>query len=174
MTVKSLAQAIASCTACGLCRTRVNTVPGEGPPDAAIMLIGEAPGSDEDRSGMPFVGRAGRILDAALHEAGIDRSRVFITNVVKCRPPENRRPARQEIDACMPFLRAQIEAVAPERICLLGNVPAQAVLGRQGVTSLHGQVFDGRFLITFHPAAVLRNRKLMGTFVSDLRVLKKE
>lgn len=168
----TLARAIASCTACGLCRTRSNTVPGEGPPNAAIMLIGEAPGSDEDKSGRPFIGRAGRILDLALREAGIERSMVFITNVVKCRPPENRRPSRQEMEACMPFLRAQIEALAPERICLLGNVPAKTLLGMQGVTTLHGQIFDGRYLVTFHPAAVLRNRRLMGTFVSDLKILR--
>jgi DNA polymerase len=135
------------------------------------MLVGEAPGRDEDRSGKPFVGRAGRLLDAALDESGLTRSEVFITSVVKCRPPENRKPKKAEIVSCLPYLKAQIELVRPKIIGLMGNTAAMAILGQQGIASLRGRVIRDRFLVTYHPAAVLRNRNLMGEFVSDLKRL---
>ncbi len=170
--LKWVADEIIKCRRCALSAVRRNAVPGEGPAGAKILMVGEAPGSAEDLAGRPFVGRAGALLERALELAGISRSEVFITNVVKCRPPENRRPREDEIKACMPYLRRQIEIINPSAICLLGNVPAKAVLGKQGVTAMRGKVFDDIYLITFHPAAVLRNRGLMELFVSDLEKLK--
>ncbi|ABK15252.1 MAG: uracil-DNA glycosylase [Methanothrix sp.] len=166
--LRELACEIVRCERCGLSKTRRNAVPGEGPEDARIMMIGEAPGAAEDLAGRPFVGRAGAILNRALNLAGLDRDEIFITNIVKCRPPGNRQPSADEIRACMPYLRKQIEMVRPSAICLLGNVPARAILGVQGVTALRGRVFDDLYLITFHPAAVLRNMGRMELFVSDL------
>jgi DNA polymerase len=135
------------------------------------MLIGEAPGREEDLTGKPFVGRAGRLLDAALEQAGLDRSEVFITSVIKCRPPQNRKPKKKEIDQCRHFLESQIEIVHPKIICLMGNTAAQAVLGVQGIADLRGRILQNSYLVTFHPAAVLRNRNLMDDFVSDLKLL---
>lgn len=170
--LRELACEIMRCERCGLSQTRRNPVPGEGPEDARIMLVGEAPGAAEDLAGRPFVGRAGAVLNRALDLAGLGRGEMFITNIVKCRPPGNRQPSVGEIGACMPYLRKQIEIIGPSAICLLGNVPAKAILGIQGVTSLRGRVFDGLYLITFHPAAVLRNKGRMELLVSDLAKLK--
>jgi uracil-DNA glycosylase family 4 len=166
--LRSLSEAIRSCARCPLGQGRTKAVPGEGPVQAEILLVGEAPGRDEDLAGRPFVGRAGSILDRCLGEAGIDRSRVFITNVVKCRPPKNRRPKKDEVEACRNYLESQIELVQPKVVCLMGNAAAKAVLDVEGVTSLRGQVFRDLFLVTFHPAAVLRNGNLKEALVSDL------
>ncbi len=164
----SLDEEIESCTRCPLDKGRTKAVPGEGPGGAEILLVGEAPGRDEDLAGRPFVGRAGSILDRCLKDAGIDRCEVFITNVVKCRPPGNRRPKKDEVEACRPYLEAQIELVQPKVVCLMGNAATKAVLDVEGVTSLRGQVFRNLFLVTFHPAAVLRNGNLREVLVSDL------
>jgi len=164
-----LQKKIASCRLCPLSLNRNLTVPGSGPSKADIMLVGEAPGREEDLKGLPFVGRAGRLLDEALEEAGLSRSDVFITSVIKCRPPDNRKPKKKEIELCLPYLQAQMEAIRPRIICLMGNTAAGALLGVQGVTALRGQISRDRFLVTYHPAAVLRNRNLMADFVSDLR-----
>ncbi len=170
--IQDLETMIRTCKRCPLSKSRTYAVPGEGPENAKILLLGEAPGKDEDLSGKPFVGRSGKILDQCFAEAGIDRSCVFITNVVKCRPPQNRNPNAKETEACKPYLRAQLEMIDPKVVCLLGNVATKAVLGKVGVTSLHGQVFEGRFLVTFHPSAILRNRNLKPAFVSDLLTAK--
>jgi uracil-DNA glycosylase len=167
--LKSLHDMICRCQLCDLSIGRTRAVPGEGPCPVKIMLIGEAPGKDEDLTGRPFVGRAGRLLDEALSGAGLDRRDVFITSAVKCRPPENKMPKAREIEACHPYLQAQMAALEPRVVCLMGNVAAQAVLGKQGVASLRGKIFENRFLVTYHPAAVLRNRNLMEVFISDLK-----
>jgi DNA polymerase len=135
------------------------------------MLVGEAPGTQEDQTGRPFIGRAGRLLTLALAEAGIDRSEAFITSVIKCRPPENRKPRKGEVKACLPYLVAQMELLKPRAVGLMGNVATNAILGIDGVSSLHGQLHQDRFVVTFHPAAVLRNKNLMEVFVGDLRRL---
>ena len=166
-----LNQQICSCRLCSLSEGRKCAVPGSGPAPAEIMLVGEAPGREEDLRGEPFVGRAGRLLDEALVRADLERSKVFITSVIKCRPPQNRKPKKAEIDQCRPYLQAQIDILHPKVICLMGNTATQAVLGRQGVTTLRGQILQDRFLVTYHPAAVLRNRNLMNDFVSDLKRL---
>ena len=169
----SLAEKIRSCTRCPLSKERTKAVPGEGPDRAEILLVGEAPGREENRAGRPFVGRAGSVLNRCLDEAGIERSRVFITNAVKCRPPNNRRPKKDEIEACRPYLEAQIELVQPKVVILMGNAAAKAVLDLEGVTSLRGQVYGDLFLVTFHPAAVLRNGNLKDALVADLLAAKK-
>lgn len=169
-----LNQKICTCQLCPLSLSRKCAVPGCGPSPAQIMLVGEAPGREEDLKGLPFVGRAGRLLDRALAQAGLERSAVFITSVIKCRPPENRKPKKAEVDLCRPYLQAQMDIVHPRIVCLMGNTATQAVLGMQGVTTLRGQILQDRFLVTYHPAAVLRNINLMEEFVSDLRMAMKK
>lgn len=170
MNLEDLRRRIISCPLCRLCESRTNAVPGEGPKDAKIMLIGEAPGAEEDRTGRPFVGRAGRLLDRLLAEAGIERSQVFITSVIKCRPPNNRKPKKDETGICVKtYLHPQMDLINPRVVCLMGNTASEAVIGKVGVTSIHGQVYDNRFLVTFHPAAILRNMSLKDSFVSDLK-----
>jgi uracil-DNA glycosylase family 4 len=172
MDLLALHSKIRSCQLCPLWENRYLAVPGEGPSPSSIMLVGEAPGAQEDQTGRPFVGRAGRLLTLALTEAGIDRTDVFITSVIKCRPPKNRKPKMGEIEACLPYLGAQMELVKPRAVALMGNVATKAVLGIDGVTVRHGQLHRGRFVVTFHPAAVLRNKNLMKVFVGDLKRLK--
>jgi uracil-DNA glycosylase family 4 len=174
MNLEELSDRIITCQLCRLSKSRTIAVPGEGPSNASIVLIGEAPGEKEDLTGRPFVGRAGQLLDGLLAEAGIERSEVFITSVVKCRPPKNRKPRSDEMKICVnTYLRPQMDLIKPKVICLMGNSASSAVIGRQGVTSIHGRVFDDRFLVTFHPAAILRNMDLKRAFLSDLRMIEK-
>jgi uracil-DNA glycosylase family 4 len=174
MNLDELSNRIITCQLCRLSKSRTIAVPGEGPSNSRIMLIGEAPGEKEDLTGRPFVGRAGRLLNELLAEAGIERSEVFITSVVKCRPPKNRKPKSDEMNVCVnTYLRPQMDLIGPKVVCLMGNTASQAVIGRQGVTSIHGRVFDDRFLVTFHPAAILRNKDLKNAFISDLRMIEK-
>jgi uracil-DNA glycosylase len=172
MCLGGIAEEAKACMKCDLGAGRHKTVPGEGPCDAEILLVGEAPGAEEDLSGRPFVGRAGKVLDRALAQAVLDRSKIFITSIIKCRPPGNRKPKAWEIEECLPLLQAQIGAIKPRAIGLMGNVAAKAVLGLEGVTGLHGQVFQDRYVITYHPAAILRRRELQEDLVSDLKKLK--
>jgi uracil-DNA glycosylase len=150
-----------SCVACDLARTRTNVVFGVGDPDARVMFVGEAPGHNEDLQGEPFVGAAGRLLDELLGEIGLERSDVYIANVLKCRPPGNRDPRPEEIDACKGYLREQIRMVAPDVVVTLGNFATKLLLRTEtGITRLRGSAHDwwlGATLIpTFHPAAALR------------------
>lgn len=168
--LSQLHQQISRCRMCPLAQSRNLTVPGSGPQPSRLLLVGEAPGREEDRKGLPFVGRAGKILDEALGLAGLAREEVFITSVIKCRPPQNRKPLASEVKLCLPYLLRQIEILGPRVVCLMGNTAASALLGRQGILSLRGRLWQDRFLVTYHPAAVLRNRNLMNEFVSDLRL----
>lgn len=153
------------CTACRLAETRTKVVFGEGDPDARLMIVGEGPGEDEDRSGRPFVGRAGQLLDRILEAAGIPRESVFITNMVKCRPPGNRNPQPDEVEACNHWLLDQIRLIRPQVIVTLGNVPTQYFLNtKTGITKTRG--VWGEFtrlgapikvMPLFHPAYLLRN-----------------
>lgn len=157
-----LRERCSTCRACGLAGSRTTVVFGEGDPEAKVMFIGEGPGEGEDLSGRPFVGRAGLLLDKILESAGIDRSSVYITNIVKCRPPENRVPASEEAAACTPWLLRQIELISPQVIVTLGNVPAQFFLNsNQGISKLRGRWFSWRSGIEifpmYHPAYLLRN-----------------
>jgi DNA polymerase len=137
------------------------------------MLIGEAPGKNEDKQGKPFVGSAGKILNSLLEKGNVDRSMVYITNVVKCRPPGNRVPKRDEIEACSIYLRKQLEVIAPKIIVLLGKTAAESYLGRKvSMEKEHGKPFehDGRtVIITYHPASVIYNRKLWDSIEEDFK-----
>ena len=175
MDLDDIARRIEECTRCPLHKTRTLPVPGEGPDNARIVFVGEAPGREEDLSGRPFVGRAGKLLDTALERAGIKRDDVFITSVLKCRPPDNRTPRAGEIKACMPYLREQLETIKPDVVVTLGNVSLKALTGKSGITKLHGiEIPMGKYIVfpTYHPAAILRNPNLMETFIADLRKLK--
>ena len=150
------------CRDCPLAQTRTQVVFGDGNPDTPLMLIGEGPGEQEDATGVPFVGRAGQLLTDIIQKGmGLKRSEVYIANVVKCRPPENRKPLPDEMAACLPFLEAQIAAVSPEVIVALGATALEALLGRQApITRVRGQWMEWRgvpLMPTFHPSYLLRN-----------------
>jgi DNA polymerase len=150
-----------SCTRCGLHKTRKSVVFGTGDPGADLLFIGEGPGAEEDRQGIPFVGRAGELLNRIIRAIELDRSQVYIANIVKCRPPENRDPQADEVAACRGFLELQIELIQPKVIVLLGRVAAQTMLGNDlTLGRMRGQWYrvcgiDAR--VTYHPAALLRN-----------------
>ncbi len=173
--LETIAGEIDKCTRCVLGRSRNHAVPGEGNRNARLMLIGEAPGREEDEKGRPFVGRAGRLLTQVLNDAGLTREEVFITSVIKCRPPNNRRPRKKEIRACLPYLRKQITAINPRVILLLGGVAAESLLGIRKVGEARGKPIrkDRVYLITYHPAAVLRNINLLSSLSEDIRLAKK-
>ncbi|WP_069807229.1 type-4 uracil-DNA glycosylase [Vulcanisaeta thermophila] len=178
---------IRGCTRCRLHEGRKNAVPGEGPLNAKLMIIGEAPGEKEDIEGRPFVGAAGQLLTKLLNSVGIRREDVYITNVVKCRPPGNRDPEPDEIEACRPYLVTQILMIKPQVILCLGRHSAREVLKMAGypersvqnITSIRGRVFNVRIgnlnikvLPTYHPAAALYNPKLRAVLEEDFRKLK--
>ena len=153
---------ISACTACGLCRTRTNAVPGVGDQQAEWLFVGEAPGAEEDARGEPFVGQAGKLLDSMLAALGLQRrNAVYIANVLKCRPPGNRAPEPLEVGACKPFLDRQIALLAPKLIVALGKSAATTLLGTEAsIASLRGRVhrYAGRpLVVTYHPAYLLRN-----------------
>ena len=156
-----LAEAVRGCRLCGLCETRTQTVFGVGNRGARLMVIGEAPGAEEDRQGEPFVGRAGLLLNAMLRAAGFERRDVFIANVLKCRPPHNRDPSDEEAGRCLPYLRRQIELVDPDVILCVGRIAAQRLLGTdQPIGRLRGRVHDldgVPVVATYHPAYLLRS-----------------
>jgi DNA polymerase len=162
---------VGNCSFCALSQTRKNAVAGEGPECAKIMFVGEAPGRREDTAGKPFIGRAGRILDEALSKAGIERSAVFITNVVKCRPPGNRRPKSEERLACMPYLERQILLLSPKIICILGSTAYRSLLGGKSIIADRGKIVekDGkRFFLTVHPASAIYNKSLLSDLENDM------
>ncbi len=156
-----LAATVRECRLCGLCETRPQTVFGVGDRGARLMVVGEAPGAEEDRQGEPFVGRAGILLNAMLRAAGFERSEVMICNVLKCRPPNNRDPSDEEAERCLPYLRRQIELVNPEVILCVGRIAAQRLLETDTpIGKLRGRVhrLDGRpVVVTYHPAYLLRS-----------------
>jgi len=156
----TLARQVNACTKCRLAETRTNVVFGAGNPDADVIFVGEGPGQQEDEQGLPFVGRSGRLLEQLLSEIGLTREDVFIANVVKCRPPKNRDPRPDEIDACKGYLRAQLELIQPKVAVTLGNFASKLLLRTDtGITKLRGNAYEwwGRLLVpTYHPAAALR------------------
>lgn len=177
MSLAKLEKACNSCRDCALCDTRTNVVFGDGSPEADVMFIGEGPGEQEDLSGVPFVGPAGRLLDDMLEMIYLDRSRVYIANIVKCRPPQNRDPLTIEKDACLPWLREQTKLVSPKIIVCLGRIAAAEIIRSDfKITREHGQWFEKNGLkITalYHPSALLRDPdKRPDTFV-DLKSLQK-
>ncbi len=172
--LKAVFEEARGCTRCPqLAQTRTTVVFGSGNADADLMFVGEAPGANEDKQGLPFVGQAGRLLDTLLGEIGLTRAEVFVVNVVKCRPPGNRDPMPDEIEACRPYLMGQIENIRPRVIVTLGNFATRVILDRQvSISRVRGQRFDwdGTAVIpTFHPAAVLRGGGESGTQMAAIR-----
>lgn len=169
-----VASLIADCRRCKLCDGRTNTVPGEGPRAARLVVIGEGPGRTEDETGRPFVGRAGELLTKILEAIKLPRDQVFICNIVKCRPPENRLPLYDEIAACLPYLYRQIELVKPKVILAMGGTAAQSLLNtKQSLGSLRNQVHRFRgtpVVVTYHPAALLRNPNWKRPTWDDVRI----
>lgn len=163
------------CRACQLCQTRTNIVFGVGNPHARVMFVGEAPGKNEDLQGEPFVGRAGENLNRILSLAGLEREDIYIANVLKCRPPQNRNPQADEVLACSPYLREQIRSIWPDVIVTLGNPASHFVLKTEvGITKLRGRFHQmGHFTVmpTFHPAAALRNPAWQALLEEDFRML---
>lgn len=167
-----------ACTRCRLSGTRTQVVFSDGVPDARLVVVGEAPGANEDATGLPFVGAAGKFLDLLLRTVGLSREEsVYICNVLKCRPPGNRNPLPDEIETCSPFLEKQIELIRPEALLAVGSFSGQLLTGRQGVAlgQLRGEVHSYKgipLVCTYHPAALLRNPRWTRSFWDDLQLLR--
>src|SRR5256886_8224572 len=176
--LEALATQIRSCAQCPLHATRTKAVPGEGVPSARVMLIGEAPGRDEDQRGQPFVGAAGRFLDEMLAGSGVNRGDLFITNTVKCRPENNRPPRKREVDTCTSlYLAEQITLVNPALIMVLGGVAAKKLLGVRSVNEARGRVIehdDRKYLVGYHPAASFYRDDIAEQVRQDFRLLRQE
>jgi DNA polymerase len=168
-----LSKLVSTCRKCGLCETRTQTVFADGAPTARLLLVGEAPGRDEDAQGVPFVGRAGQLLNKMLAAIELKREEVYICNVLKCRPPDNRTPLPEEVERCLPYLEQQIALIRPTLICALGLSAMQALLGtKASMTSMRGRTFEFRgvpLVPTYHPAALLRNPGLKRDAWTDLQ-----
>ena len=177
-TLESLGQSVAGCKRCSLHKTRTNVVFGSGTGATRILFVGEAPGREEDLQGLPFVGRAGQLLTKIIEAVEFKREDVYIANVLKCRPPDNRNPAPDEVARCRPFLLKQIELLKPKVICTLGVFATQMLLNTKSpLTVLRGQVHevDGQTVIpTYHPAACLRYPKFKTAVWEDVQLLRKE
>jgi len=173
-----LKKEVMKCTKCELYRNRTNTVFSDGPEETIVMFIGEGPGADEDREGIPFVGKAGQLMNKAFIGLGIDRQKVYIANIVKCRPPGNRTPEKAEADACLDYLKTQIKVVKPKIVVLLGNTALKNILGYEyGITSSRGKWIiknDIKYMPTFHPSALLRDEKKKIEFWNDLKLVVEE
>jgi DNA polymerase len=173
--LKAVFEEASGCTACQLCQSRTNVVFGAGSADANLMFVGEAPGANEDRLGLPFVGQAGKLLDKLLAEIGLERQDVFICNTIKCRPPDNRDPHPHEIEACRPYLFRQIDLIEPTVICTLGNFATKLLRDdTTGISRLHGQAEERvigpravRLLPLYHPAAALYTPSTLETLRAD-------
>jgi uracil-DNA glycosylase family 4 len=173
--LEEIADQVRTCEECDLCRSRTNAVPGEGPEDAGIMFIGEGPGKAEDEQGRPFVGPAGQLLNQLLLKAGLRRPEVFITNIIKCRPPGNRDPLPEEVGACREYLVGQIAAINPKVICVLGRPALHALIDPTlSIMREHGvaRIIDGiTYVPLLHPAAALHRQDLRPVLVEDMRRL---
>ena len=176
-TLDALNAQICTCLKCGLGHTRKNFVFGVGNPKAEVVVIGEAPGADEDAQGEPFVGRAGQLLNKILEAIHFKREEVFICNILKCRPPENRKPTPEEVELCEPYLWKQLEIIKPKMILALGLTAAQSLLKtNQSLGQLRGKFFDYRgikLMVTYHPAALLRNPNWKKPTWEDVQVFRK-
>ena len=178
--MKKLEQGVNDCKLCSLYETRNNPVIGEGSLDVKILFIGEGPGYWEDMKGRPFVGRSGKVLDELLESIGLKREDVYIANIVKCRPPENRNPMTEEIKACTPFLDLQIEIIQPKIIATLGNFATSFIfekfgLEKKSISTVHGKVFDMgsvKIIPLFHPAVAVYNSNRKGELMEDFKNLR--
>jgi uracil-DNA glycosylase family 4 len=175
--LEKLGQRIRGCRLCALHKFRSSVVPGEGSAAPRLLLVGEGPGAQEDRTGRPFVGKAGQYLDKWLEAIGLERQNdCYITNIVKCRPPNNRDPQPEESDACLPYLKEQLALMRPRVICTLGRVSSQILTGHsEGIGALRGRsyLYNGIPLVpTYHPSAVLRNTDLRKAVWEDLKLVQ--
>lgn len=170
-----LHELIKTCTRCPLYKTAIHAVPGEGDPDAAVMFVGEAPGRNEDLTGRPFIGRAGKLLSSLLVEIGLNRQSVFITSVVKHRPPKNRPPKPFEVKVCSDWLNKQLAIIEPKIIVPLGRFGMEHFLPEETITNAHGKVFEKKNLFVFplyHPAYGLRSTRALAAIKEDFGKLK--
>ncbi|MEJ5285732.1 uracil-DNA glycosylase [Bacteroidetes/Chlorobi group bacterium Naka2016] len=176
--LEELESRINRCIKCELGKTRTKFVFGSGNPNADIMLVGEAPGADEDIQGLPFVGRAGQLLTKLLKNFGIDRNDVYICNILKCRPPNNRKPLPSEIEMCKPYLLKQIELIQPKVIIALGATAVEGLFNlKKKMGELRGKILNFNqipVIVTYHPAALLRNPNWEKEFLDDLTILHKQ
>jgi len=172
----ALAEEASTCEKCGLCEKRSNVVFGTGNPNADLMFVGEGPGANEDRQGIPFVGAAGQLLDKIIKAIGMSRDEVYIANVVKCRPPGNRDPLPDEVASCMPYLERQIALVQPKVLVALGRVAAQTLLGNeQSISRMRGQWHSFEKVplrVTYHPAALLYNEGYKRPTWEDMQLVR--
>jgi len=172
----TLLESIANCQRCRLCDGRTHAVPGEGNPNAPLLLVGEGPGRDEDLLGRPFVGAAGQLLEKILSAIGRSREDTYIANVVKCRPPQNRAPEADEIAACLPYLRSQVALIRPQIIVLMGATALKAILGdTMRITRDRGQWIERKGVLimpTFHPAALLRDESKKRPVWEDFKQIR--
>jgi DNA polymerase len=177
LTLKIIQEKVKNCKKCDLCTDRKNAVPGKGNHNADVVFIGEAPGKNEDKSGEPFIGTAGKKLNDALKNAGLERSDVYITNIVKCRPPKNRIPNDIEKMICSNYLEDELAIIKPKIICLLGNTSYHSILDGNEISKNHGKFVlkdNNLYFITFHPAATIYNQKLGKVFKDDIKKLVDE
>ena len=175
MKLEELCKIASTCIECPLHESRTKVVFGEGPANAKIMLVGEAPGKNEDEEGRPFVGSAGKLLTNILQQAGLDRSEVYITNIVKCRPEGNRKPKKPEYTTCIGlYLNKQIELINPDIIGLMGNSANYALIGKKNIKQIHGKIYElneRKYMALFHPAAALYSRALLPQLNEDYSAL---
>ena len=165
---------VVNCTLCKLWHGRKKAVPGRGNLDTKILFVGEAPGKTEDNFGLPFVGFAGKILEEALEKAGLKRDDVYITNVVKCRPPNNRVPEKDEIFTCLNYLRKEIQIISPTIVCILGATALKSLLNLNGLQIYHGKIFvrdEIKYFITYHPAATIYSNALRDLFFNEINMV---
>lgn len=169
--LKSIRENVIECTKCGLSKTRTNSVPGKGNFHSDVIFVGEAPGKNEDKKGEPFIGIAGKKLSIALEEAGISREEVYITNIVKCRPPKNRVPTAIERETCQEYLKQEIVIIKPKIICILGNTAFNSLLGGSEITKFRGKLVkkgNQLYFLTVHPAATIYNQELITVLKKDI------
>ena len=174
--LEKIKQQVVQCTNCELSQTRNNSVPGKGNFRSDVIFVGEAPGKNEDIKGEPFIGIAGKKLSSALENAGISREQVYITNIVKCRPPKNRVPTIIERDTCKNYLEKEIQIIKPEIICILGNTAFKSLLDGKEIIKFRGKIVkknDQLYFLTIHPAATIYNQKLISVLKKDMKKLFK-
>ena len=169
--LQSIKQNVIECVKCDLCKTRTNSVPGKGNFKSSVIFVGEAPGRNEDKNGEPFIGVAGKKLSAALESAGVSREDVYITNIVKCRPPKNRIPTSTERETCQDYLKQEISIIKPKIICILGNTAFNSLLGGSEITKFRGKIVlkdNQLYFLTVHPAATIYNQELIKVLNKDI------
>ena len=169
--LETIKKNVIECTKCELCKTRTNSVPGKGNFHSDVIFVGEAPGKNEDEQGEPFIGIAGKKLSAALEDAGVSREEVYITNIVKCRPPKNRVPTTIERSTCQEYLKQEIAIIKPKIICILGNTAFNSLLGGSEITKFRGKIVrkdNQLYFLTVHPAATIYNQELIKVLRNDI------